>query len=162
MLKPVYGPANPFLLLHLHHRPSSLGLVLFCPSQAVLIQLYEMLFLTVPGGTASLLRGLFIGSPGMNIRGFVKGGGIRKGTGGVRSSCWADVESPAVVFCTSSFQYFGLCEDQFGLQPAEGRGWKFFVGLHYFHEPKWHFELIYITLYTHRYCNKNDLLGTNW
>ena len=46
-----------------------------------------MLFLTVPGGTASLLSGLFMGSPGMTIRGFVKGGGIRKGTGGVRSSC---------------------------------------------------------------------------
>lgn len=40
-----------------------------------------MLFLTVPGGTASLRRGLFMGSPGMYIRGFVKGGDIRKGRG---------------------------------------------------------------------------------
>lgn len=73
--------ANAFLLLRLHHKPSSPGLVLFCPSQAVLIRLCEMLFLTVPGGTASLQRGLFMGSPGMYIRGLVKGGDIRKGRG---------------------------------------------------------------------------------
>lgn len=37
-----------------------------------------MLFLTVPGGSASLQRGLFMGNPGMYIRGFVMGGVIRK------------------------------------------------------------------------------------
>lgn len=106
-LKPVYGRANAFLLLRLHRRPSSVGLVSFSPSQAVLIQLCEMLFLTEPGGTASLQRGLFMGSPGMYIRGFGKGGGIRKGWGGVWSSCWVNIESPRVVFCVCVcvFQY---------------------------------------------------------
>lgn len=46
--------------------------------RCVLIQLCEMLFLTVPGGTASLQCGLLMGSPGMYFRGFVKGAGIRK------------------------------------------------------------------------------------
>lgn len=89
-----------------------LGLVLFLPSHAALIQLCEMLFLTVPGGTASLQRGLFMGSPGMYFRGFVKGGGIKKRDGGgVLGSCWADVESPRGF---SSCQYFNFVRTNLG------------------------------------------------
>lgn len=99
-LKTVYGQSQRLLLLRLHHKPSSSGLVLFCPFQAVLIWLWEMLFLTVPGGTASLQLGLFMGSPGMYIRGFLgREEASEKGFGGVWSLSLADVESPGVVFC---------------------------------------------------------------
>lgn len=62
-----------------------------------------MLFLTVPGGTASLRRGLFMGSPGMYIRGFVKGGDIRKGRGVFGAYVELMLDHKGVVFC--------LCED---------------------------------------------------
>ncbi len=95
-----------------------------------------MLFLTVPGGTTSLQRGLFMGSPGMYIRGFVKGGGIRKGRG-VFGSYVELMLSYQELSSACVFQYFYLLS--LNLQSYEQRNES------------------YRRVSSQRYCHKNEL-----
>lgn len=70
-----------------------------------------MLFLTVPGGTASLQRGLFMGSPGMYIRGFLGREEALEWDEGCLELMWSHQGLPSA--CVSvCFSMFYLCEDR--------------------------------------------------